>query len=371
MLKELQQGLRRNAKDHERQALVALASLFPKAKTKTYTAYLLRKPQIKKQLRKLLQEEKDRYLLAQFDELNVIYDKLIPSTRKALHIDQQTDLNVFFLYFISKVHEKIKDHYTHSYFASPTLYPRQPMTLEKYGEKVLDKIARETASGADYETVAETIIADLADGGIKVKQPEWEAPQPLDTAAATAYHDEITEQIGKIVEKDMQKKNTRYVEVSAHATARPTHQIWQGQVYYWSQHGEADPSGKYKDFVESTEYGEMLGLLGINCYHTFWAFDPKKDKRTYTDEQLDQFQRGITAQEYAEMEITCDKAKATANALERRMDKYEKIIELRRAAGLKDNIQTLHRWRNTRTYYIDLCRTFELHMDSHYIKASY
>jgi hypothetical protein len=98
---------------------------------------------------------------------------------------------------------------------------------------------------------------------------------------------------GKYSEQLMDTLDTRYVEVTAHAGARNTgegienHESWQGGVYYWSRNGEKDPLGKYKDFVETTGYGEGAGLAGWNCRHHYSPFVPDVSEPTNTKEQLE------------------------------------------------------------------------------------
>ena len=86
------------------------------------------------------------------------------------------------------------------------------------------------------------------------------------------------------------------VLVSAHLGARPTHEVWQGKVY-----SIVGATEKYKDFYKETEYGEMLGLCGINCRHTFspWkegmnnpyeGIDPEESRKRY---DLEQQQRAL------------------------------------------------------------------------------
>ena len=57
------------------------------------------------------------------------------------------------------------------------------------------------------------------------------------------------------------------VEVTAHAGARPTHAVWQGQVY--SRSGKTKG---YKDFVSTTGYGTGDGLCGWTCRHNFYPY---------------------------------------------------------------------------------------------------
>lgn len=57
------------------------------------------------------------------------------------------------------------------------------------------------------------------------------------------------------------------VEVSSHIGARPEHALWQGKIYSIS-----GKSKKYPPFRESTGYGTITGLGGINCRHSFYPY---------------------------------------------------------------------------------------------------
>ncbi|MGP1507455.1 MAG: phage minor capsid protein [Sphaerochaeta sp.] len=54
------------------------------------------------------------------------------------------------------------------------------------------------------------------------------------------------------------------VETSWHLGARPEHEKWQGQVF--SLHGKTKG---YRTLAEATGYGQVDGLGGINCRHSF------------------------------------------------------------------------------------------------------
>lgn len=57
------------------------------------------------------------------------------------------------------------------------------------------------------------------------------------------------------------------VEVTSHAGARPTHAVWQGQVF--SRSGKHP---RYGNFYDETGYGTGDGLCGWNCYHSFYPY---------------------------------------------------------------------------------------------------
>lgn len=75
-----------------------------------------------------------------------------------------------------------------------------------------------------------------------------------------------------------------YVETTAHGGARPTHEVWQGQVFCISGKDK-----RYKKFKESTGYGEIDGLCGANCRHSFYPFWPGFSKPAYTKAMLDDY----------------------------------------------------------------------------------
>jgi hypothetical protein len=57
------------------------------------------------------------------------------------------------------------------------------------------------------------------------------------------------------------------VKTSEHLGARAEHAVWQGRVF--SLRGGSD---KYPDFYEETGYGDVDGLGGVNCRHSFYPF---------------------------------------------------------------------------------------------------
>ena len=76
-------------------------------------------------------------------------------------------------------------------------------------------------------------------------------------------------------------KKEQYVEVTAHAGARPDHAEWQGQVFKVEGY-----DNQYKNLYEVTGLGTGEGLLGWNCRHDYFPFIPGTSVRAYNDEQL-------------------------------------------------------------------------------------
>lgn len=85
----------------------------------------------------------------------------------------------------------------------------------------------------------------------------------------------VSQITGKISEYNAQKLGTEYFEVEWHAGARPTHAVWQGRV--WSK----------QQLYSVCGLGTVTGLLGVNCYHTYYPFFPGLSERNWSDGWLD------------------------------------------------------------------------------------
>lgn len=103
----------------------------------------------------------------------------------------------------------------------------------------------------------------------------------LDAAINMCVRTSVNQTCGKMTEIFASENGCEYYEVSAHFGARPSHQEWQGEVY------KIDGSdGQYANFEDSTGYGEVDGLCGVNCRHSFYPFWPSLSQRAYTPERL-------------------------------------------------------------------------------------
>jgi len=117
----------------------------------------------------------------------------------------------------------------------------------------------------------------------------------------------------------MDEMNCDLVETTAHAGARPSHQIWQGKVF-----SRSGTSKKYPDFVSSTGYGTITGLLGINCRHDFYPFYEGISKRSYTDEELEKLNNKTVT--YNKQEIDYYEATQMQRAMERNIRQTKREI---------------------------------------------
>jgi len=98
----------------------------------------------------------------------------------------------------------------------------------------------------------------------------------LDAGIKRAVNTRLTQTMAKTQFQKMDDWELDLLEVSAHMGARPNCAPFQGLVY--SRSGK---SMKYPAW-SSSSYGDIDGLLGINCTHTIYPFVEGISERTFT-----------------------------------------------------------------------------------------
>ena len=153
-------------------------------------------------------------------------------------------------------------------------------------ERALDRAWLQTSSGAfDYKTSVRRAVSDLADKGLEAINYPSGHTDTLEVAVRRAVLTGVNQTAGKLQDARMSEMGCEFVEVTAHAGARPSHAEWQGRVFH--RGGAVTYQGKrYADFEESTGYGTGAGLCGWNCRHNFYPFYPDISERVYSDKRL-------------------------------------------------------------------------------------
>ena len=153
-------------------------------------------------------------------------------------------------------------------------------------ERTLDVAWGKVATGAfDYKTAVKQAVDSLADDMPEITYPSGHT-DTLEVAARRCVLTGVNQTCAKLQLERMQQMGARYVQVTAHGGARPSHAEWQGRRFH--RGGAVDYLGKhYPDFEASTGYGTGAGLCGWNCRHTFFAVFPELgDPPTWTEESL-------------------------------------------------------------------------------------
>lgn len=198
-------------------------------------------------------------------------------------------------------------------------------------ERALDRAWLQVSSGAfDYKTAIKRVVDDLADRMPGVTYPSGHT-DTLEVAVRRAVLTGVNQTCAKLQLARADEMGCEFVEVTAHAGARPEHALWQGKVYH--RGGAVTYRGvRYGDFEAATGYGTGPGLCGWNCRHNFYPFFPGVSAPNYSQEQLDAFNaKEVTygGKQYTRYEIS-----QMQRALERRVRKYKRRYLAEDAAGV-------------------------------------
>ena len=108
--------------------------------------------------------------------------------------------------------------------------------LAEYYQQTLDGAVMDIASGAfDYNTVLKRITNEMTNSGVRTVAYASGHTDRIEVAARRAVMTGFHQVVAKKAEQDMAALDTNYVEVTWHHGARPTHQVWQGKVYFWDR----------------------------------------------------------------------------------------------------------------------------------------
>ncbi len=197
----------------------------------------------------------------------------------------------------------------------------------------LDNAAMQIASGAvSYDKAIANATRQLADSGLKVVEYESGHVDQAEVAARRAVMTGINQVNRQYDEQAMRQLKTDLVEVSAHAGARDkgegfeNHKDWQGRIYRWKMYTEMFPGaseGDYPDFEETCGYGDVQGILGANCKHSFHTFIEGVMEPTYTEAQLQKIDPPDF--EYEGKTYTHYEATQKQREIERTIRKWERI----------------------------------------------
>lgn len=154
----------------------------------------------------------------------------------------------------------------------------------------------------------------------------------------------------KYAEQSMEYLGTDLVEVSAHIGARnvdgpngwENHEKWQGKWYRWAAFTEQFPgasSGEYPDFEETCGFGDVTGILGANCRHSYSPVIEGVNEPTYSAADLDKLKAENNKVTYDGKEYDGYQATQMQRRLERTIRKQKRFVSAYKAAGLTEDTQ--------------------------------
>lgn len=200
-------------------------------------------------------------------------------------------------------------------------------TATKQFENALDRAWLQIASGGfDYNAAIRNTIKDLARQGVaSVTYPSGHT-DALEVAVRRAVVTGCNQTAAKAQIALMDELGTDLVETTAHRGARPSHAVWQGQIF--SRSGR---SGKYPDFVSSTGYGTGPGLCGWNCSHSFGPY-VEGAPRAYSPALLERYESQTVT--YNGKDLTLYEAGRQQRYIERQIRRWKREYAAMSGAGL-------------------------------------
>lgn len=222
--------------------------------------------------------------------------------------------------------------------------------LSKFYQDTMDNaISLIMGGGFDYNTVLKKAIKQMTNSGIRWINYESGWRNRITVAARRSVMTGLSQMTRGITEDTAKRLNTDTFEVSAHAGARPDHADWQGKVF------------TKKQLYEICGLGTVTGLLGANCYHTYYPFIKGISKRAYTDEQLNAW-RNDTPKMYKGKEYTQYEAQQRMRQMETNMRAQRQTINLLKLGGADKETITEERikYRIQMQQYKDIAKFFGL-----------
>lgn len=195
--------------------------------------------------------------------------------------------------------------------------------LSQVYAKYLDAACMDIVSGAfDYNSVLRRTVTQLTNSGLRKIDYASGRADRVDVAARRAVMTGVSQITGRIAEYNADILGTEYFEVAWHAGARPTHAVWQGQV--WSKRELYDVCG----------LGTVTGLLGVNCYHEYYPFFPGISERNWSDEWLaEQNRLESEPKEFRDKRYTLYEAKQRQRQMETAMRAQREKVRLLQSGG--------------------------------------
>lgn len=187
----------------------------------------------------------------------------------------------------------------------------------------LDNACFDIVTGAfDYGSVLRRVVTQLTNSGLRKIEYGSGYASRVEVAARRAVMTGVANLTGEIADYNAKKLGTEYFEVEWHAGARPTHAVWQGQV--WTK----------EQLYSVCGLGTVTGLLGANCYHTYYPFFPGISERNWSGGWLEEQNRKESKpKEFRGKEYTLYEAKQRQRQMETAMRAQREKVQMLQNGG--------------------------------------
>lgn len=200
--------------------------------------------------------------------------------------------------------------------------------LSQYYQNYLDRACMDIVTGSfDYNTVLRRVVKEMTASGLKTIDYASGYSCRASVAARRAVLTGVSQLSACINEKVAKDLGTDTYEVTWHAGHRPSH-WWGGNVY------------TKQELVAVCGLGDVSGLCGANCRHSYLAFIPGYSVRTYSPEQLRELEeREQQTKAYMGKEYTPYQASQAQRQMETKMrNQRASVRQLQQGGADRDDV---------------------------------
>lgn len=213
----------------------------------------------------------------------------------------------------------------------------------------IDRAIFQITSGAfDYDTILKDMVREMTSKGICIEIGE--RIYNLNSFVTISVMTAISQLQGVYAKKNAEILGTDLFEVDWHATARPSHQPWQGKVY------------TSKELKTVCGEGTKTGLKGYNCYHYYTPF-VKGRKRQWSDEWIEEHNKMINEKrKFQGKDYTLYELTQKQRYIERIMKKQrQNIVALQKGGYDEKKLAKIKgKYQTTLNYYKHFCNSTRL-----------
>lgn len=175
----------------------------------------------------------------------------------------------------------------------------------------INKAYLEVSSGVkSYSQSMVDVIREVGIKGAEIVYPSG-IKRSLESVVRTNIITSVNQTSAELQLMKAEEIGIEMFEVSAHSGARPSHAEWQGKVYTKEQ------------LTTICGYGEVTGLCGANCRHTFFPYY-KGSSKVYSNKELKELNNEKV--KYNGKEISLYEAEQEQRYLERKIRTNKKLI---------------------------------------------
>lgn len=143
--------------------------------------------------------------------------------------------------------------------------------------KACDEAYSKIVAGNNADKAIESSIRKLSQKGIEVVG-YTDHTISMDAAVKRAVTSGVNQTSLKFKMDNCKELGINIVKTSSHCGARPSHQEWQGKLFYLHT-----PVKGLQNFKKATGYGRVDGLGGANCRHSFYEVTDYEYKNNLVD----------------------------------------------------------------------------------------